>query len=87
MGYIYLKSTLRRALAQENYFRCMAKSQPFISDKNRVYRIDYVDIDLPLPLFYWDNVAWTDEGYSHLGGYANVFITRQPGPQRLLKAC
>jgi hypothetical protein len=76
MGYICLESTLRRALAQENYFRYMAKSQSFISDKNRVCRIDYVDAGLHLPLFYWDNVAWTDEGYSHLGGHANIFITR-----------
>lgn len=52
MGYKYLESTLRRALTQENYSRYVAKSQPFISDQNRLCRINYVDAGLPLPLFH-----------------------------------
>jgi hypothetical protein len=87
MGYTCSESTVRRALAMENLFRFIAKSQPFITEMNRVCRVNYVDQGLALPSFHWYNVAWTDEGFSHLGGYANVWVTRQRGPQRFLEAC
>jgi hypothetical protein len=54
---------------------------------NRVCRIHYVDRGLALPFFHWQNVAWTDEGFSHLGGHANVWVTRRRGPERFLEAC
>jgi hypothetical protein len=71
----------------ENLFRFIAKSQPFITEMNRVYRIHYVDRGLALPLFHWQNVAWTDEGFSHLGRHANIWITRRRGPDRFIEAC
>jgi hypothetical protein len=87
MGYTCSESTVRRALAMENLFRYIAKSQPFITEMNRVCRINYVDAGLALPYFHWQNVAWTDEGHSHLGGHENAFVTRHPGPDRFLEAC
>jgi len=49
--------------------------------------MNYVNTGIALPTFHWQNVAWTDEGYSHLGGSANVWVTRHPGPDRFLEAC
>jgi hypothetical protein len=72
MGYTCSEATVRRTLAMENLFRFVAKSQPFITEINRVCRINYVDTGLTLPLFYWQNIAWTDEGQSHLEGHVNV---------------
>jgi hypothetical protein len=87
MGYTCSESTVQRALALENLFRFVTKSQPFISEMNRVYKINYVNAGIILPTFHWQNVAWTDEGYNHLGGSANIWVTRHPGPDRFLEAC
>jgi hypothetical protein len=87
MGYTRSESTVRRALALENLFRFIARPQPFISEMNRVCRINYVDAGIALPISHWENVAWTDEGLSHLGGSANVWVTRHRGPDRFLEMC
>jgi hypothetical protein len=76
MRYTCSESTVRRALALENLFRFVVKSQPFISEINRVCRINYVNVGITLPTFHWQNVAWTDEGYNYLGGCADVWVTR-----------
>jgi hypothetical protein len=57
MRYTCSEATVRRALAMENLFRFITKSQSFIIEINRVYRIHYVDKGLALPLFHWQNVA------------------------------
>jgi hypothetical protein len=85
IGYTCSESTVRRALTLENLFRFITKSQPFISEMNRVCRINYVDAALPIS--HWENVAWTDEGLSHLGGSVNVWVIRRRGPDRFLEIC
>jgi hypothetical protein len=87
MGYTCSESTVQRALALENLFRFVARSQPFISEMNLVCRINCVNTGIALPTFHWQNIAWTDEGYSYLGGSANVWVTRHPCPDRFLEAC
>jgi Transposase len=52
MGYTCSETTVRRALAMENLFRYIAKSQPFITEMNRVCRTSYVDQGLALPTFH-----------------------------------
>jgi hypothetical protein len=52
MGYTCSEATIRRTLTIENLFRFVAKSQPFITEMNRICRINYVDAGLTLPLFH-----------------------------------
>ena len=87
IGYTCSESTVRRALTLENLFRFITRSQPFISEMNRVCRINYVDAGIALPISHWENVAWTDEGLSHLGGSVNVWVIRRRGPDRFLEIC
>jgi hypothetical protein len=44
IGYTCSEATVRRALTMENLFRFITKSQPFITEINRVCRINYIDM-------------------------------------------
>ena len=72
-----LECTLRRFFDSHGYHRCIARTKPFLTAKQKVERQLLADTFGDWGVEDWNKVIWTDECAFNVGGFAgNTWVTR-----------
>ena len=69
-------STISRYLRSKGYRRCVAVAKPFLTDQQRLARLDWAIQHQNWTVDEWKRIIWTDESAFHIGGQQRVFVTR-----------
>nr|GAT45151.1 predicted protein [Mycena chlorophos] len=72
------QSSVRRALKERGYRRCVAQRVPFIKPHQKVLRLEFAEQRRRWGTREWRNVLWSDECYVELGKPGRIFVTRRP---------
>lgn len=74
-------STIRRALREVGFRRCVAIQKPFLSPKHMAARLEFAIEVFQWPVETWMRVNFTDEAAFYIGDSENVWILRRPGEE------
>ena len=82
------EETLRRAMGQRDWSRCIACRRGWQSPKNMTKRVEFAErMLLQYPYKYqWDNVRSSDEVHFGFGPAGRLYVTRRPG-ERYCEDC
>jgi hypothetical protein len=61
------RTTVRVALAEHGYHRCVGRKVPYLSEAAKCKRLAWAQEVASMTEADWSNVAWSDEAYVCLG--------------------
>ena len=87
LGLICSSDTLARFLRDLGFRRYRAVSKSWLTDKQKMDRLDWALEHQSWDLTDWQRVIWTDESAIHVGDSQHIFVTRQTGKNRMISDC
>lgn len=77
----YGHSAIRNTLRRLGYKRYVARRKPPISEKNRLFRLQWAQERLSWTIDDWKKILWTDETWITGGTHRKGWVTRLPGEE------
>lgn len=82
-GLMCSASTIARYLKKAGFRRCLAIPKPWLTDKQKMDRLDWALEHLDWDTVDWARVIFTDESAIQNGGTKRLFVTRRAGEEFL----